>query len=821
MVENLKRALLPVVFVAVVLVLLGLGEWLAQRPVTGRNVPGVWLPAFSPLPGVYDHDVRVTIRPTQARGEIVFTVDGTLPTADVGILYQHPLYLDATAAKVVVIRVVEVVDGVPGPVTSATYVLGVESRLPVVSLIAEPADLWDAERGLFANTWGRGIEWERPVHVDYVTFDGGDGFSLSGGLRIHGAEPASASKQSLRLYFRSEYGAARLSFPLFPDHPHQPDATQSYKRLLLQAGDRAGRWMLFRDQLVVDVATDLGLRATQGRFVHLFVNGESWGLYRLSERIDRFFLVDNLGRRNADVVQDGRPREGSDDDWDALVDWVAVNDLSDPANFDRLAAQVDLDDLTDWAVVQLYFGFPAEVLYAARSSGGWWFFLYEGGGPAFAQTAEASLGTLQSAVDADFAILLRALLKNPAYRERFARRLIVLLNTTLSRTVMQTRALGLVETLRGDIAYEEARWPAPFGWRKGVDAFLVWFAAERPQRVLSQAADVLGLGVLKEVRVATLPAPESGRVYLEGVPLPMSGESWTGHVLSGVPVAFTAVPARDYGFAGWSTADGAVTHAAFIVDAAGDISARFEPLDVGDVPLQPDDVVINEVWINDNGTSYASVGNRSIEGDWIELRVQRDGVDLRGWRLTDNDTITGTLEGSLIFPHVETLASVPRNTVVLILATVTDRNALQFPVDDVNPRDRRLLFYVGNDNLDAATDPGFGLGTGGDNLVLLAPGVSTAFADDIGIDFVAEGNAVTPFTFGVLKDGVAFDTPLRHLSDDDGAIFVGSGRNDAIGAWLVDPPAYRSGDELRVDSPNVVTPGTRNPPQHFLLSGIR
>jgi hypothetical protein len=42
---------------------------------------------------------------------------------------------------------------------------------------------------------------------------------------------------------------------------------------------------------------------------------------------------------------------------------------------------------------------------------------------------------------------------------------------------------------------------------------------------------------------------------------------------------------------------------------------------------------------------------------------------------------------------------------------------------------------------------------------LLAPGQTTDFADDVGIDFVTVGQntAVTPATFGILADGVTLE----------------------------------------------------------------
>ncbi|MGC9394863.1 MAG: CotH kinase family protein [Anaerolineae bacterium] len=820
--EGVRRfsPLIALFFVAAAL--LGVMEWLPGRLTDDLDaVSGARVVTFSPPPGVYRRSIRVALRGTHPQGQIVYTTDGTLPTAEVGLLYDRPLRLDVASPRVVVIRAVEIVDGVPGPARSATYVMGVSSNLPIVSLIAAPADLWDADRGIFANTWGRGDDWERPVVVHYIVPGGSpDGFAMPAGLRINGTDPAGAAKQSLRLYFRSEYDAARLEYQLFAQHPQQPDSEQTYKRLLLQTGDRAGQWTFFRDQLVADVATGMGLHAAQGQFVHLFLNGESWGLYRLSERITRFFLDLNLGHTGADLVQDGRQREGSDDAWDDLVDWVEENDLADPDNFAYVAAQVDLNSLTDWAVLHLYFGFPTSELYAAHPPDGPWFFLYGGGSQDFASRADAALF---HETNADFTILLSALLANPGYRAQFTRRMTTLLNTTLDAQVVQRRAEALAASLRADIKYEEARWPSPFLWEDSVAAYLADFAANRPVQVMQHIAALLPVGAVTPLQIEVSP-PEAGYVYMEGVRLATEGGAWQGDIFSGAPVQFTAVPASGFGFTGWTLVpdDGEPTTATNItltVTAPQQIVAPFLPLvppETGEGP-RPDDVVINEFWINDNGTYYASAGNRPIEGDWIELLVQRDGIDLRGWRLTDNDTKTGTAEGSIIFPHIDALAAVSRNTVILILATESENNARYFPADDVNPRNRKLLFYVGNGTLDVTTDPGFNLGTNDDNLALLAPGPTSDFADDIGIDFAAEGHAVTPYSFGILADGVTFDRPFRKLGSDDGALFTGTGSNDALEDWIVDPPAHLSGDQVRADSPNILTPGARNYRQRFSL----
>ena len=136
-----------------------------------------------------------------------------------------------------------------------------------------------------------------------------------------------------------------------------------------------------------------------------------------------------------------------------------------------------------------------------------------------------------------------------------------------------------------------------------------------------------------------------------------------------------------------------------------------------------------------------------------QLDAGPGGVDLRGWRVTDNDNKTATDEGSLIFPDHPAFASVPRGTFILIIATKTANNDARYPQDDLKVWDRRLVLYAGNGHLDIDSDPWFNLGAR-DNLALLAPGPTESWADDQGIAFLSTSPAVTPASFGVLVDGL-------------------------------------------------------------------
>ncbi len=807
--------------------------------------------AFSPPGGAYKQSQRVEILPSNPRGVSVFTTDGTVPSAAVGTLYERPLRLDSDFPGVTPVRAREFVDGVPGPVWSASYAVGVEHALPILSIIADPADLWGPERGILANYWQRGQEWERPVHVTFIEGDGSASFDVPAGLRIQHNDPpppgygepgVDQPKRSFRLYFRREYGLPRLEYPLFLDH--QQD-TQSYKRLLLEAEDKSGRWTLLGGQLVSQIAAELDGNTPQARFVLLFLNGDPQGIYRLGEHIDRFFLEDSLGIPSADLIQDGRAQEGDEQQWDALLNWIETLDLTTATGLAELHSRIDMSSLTDHAIVQMFFSQPGTNLYAVRprDQDARWFWLSGNGRQSVASGQDAAPPLFWQADNpSDLAQLLRKLLENPEYRAHFLQRTSDLLNTSLAPQMIASHIDELSAELRPDIGFEMDRWPvssasleAQFSeqanpgsealvWEQNVEA-LKQFSRDQPDALRRHMVSEFNL---RGTATLTLGQALEGQGYLAVNGIPISDLPWRGTYFLDSEVEVIAGPEPGYAFGGWENCarlpcpDGnMVTSSPSItltVDGPRSIVARFVPLPDDDSGLRPNDVIVNEYWINDDGTRYSSVGGRAIEGDWFELLVTRPGtMDLRGWRITDNDSKISQSEGSIILPQLPAFAAVPRDTAILIVATESTANETQFPWDDLDPSDGQIVLYVGNGNLDMTTDPGFNIGTGDDNLVLLAPGSSTTFADDIGIDFVAESDAVTPYSFGVLADGVTFSAPFRGLGNDDGALFTGASNNDhGEIAWIADPAPSQTGDDARPSATNILSPGALNYQQHGL-----
>lgn len=754
-------------------------------------------PVFSLPGGCYDRDIRLKISipnfitnrlSWNKKRAIIFTVDGSLPTLTNGSVYARPVLLSVAAPAVTVIRARAVLPGGElGPVASASYFVGVQATLPMMSLIIEPDDLWDPQDGIYvqANSHKRGMMWERPVDVTYVDEDRRSGFHVQAGVRLHGGASRDFGKKSLRLYFRQEYGIDGLEYPLFAD-----GGVQSLERLVLHNGGQDWytfphknymNWTLVRNQLADRLALQLDGYATHSQPALLFINGDPWGIYYVRERIDDRFLTDYYGVESADFldspehVGEQATLMGDRENWDRLLQFVESHDLTDPANYAHVQSQVDMANFVDYTILQIYaanFDWPHHNVqqFRPRVQGGRWHWMVWDSDHAFGagQHSYVDLNLVERVLDYDYpetggrdALLLRRLLENPVFLERFLSRGADLLNTTLASRSVTAHVDALAGELAPDIAYETTRWSSLINWESSVEE-LRDFARRRLDFVRQHLVERFGLAGTAQL---TFNPPTGGSGYVAVNGMLLQDLPWQGVYFQGIPIQITAVPAPGYRFAGWDPPEleqrAAITLTAH---AAQTITPRFEML--GDGAHRPGDVVITAYDMNEEDSIYGG-----WSGDWFELHVTRSGgVDLRGWRLTDNDTKTATDEGSLIFTDDPAFARVPHGTRILVIVdsppVVPPRLGEEDPQgDDLNTWDRRMVLHVGNGTLDTQVDSGFNLGPN-DNLVLLAPGPTQAFEDDRGIAFAGSSDAVTPASFGVLVDGVlAASTAAGSQSD--------------------------------------------------------
>jgi len=251
--------------------------------------------------------------------------------------------------------------------------------IPSISVITDLDHLFHPQTGIYVNAEGHGHEWERECSVELINPDGSAGFEVNAGLRIRGgwSRHPEFSKHAFRLFFRSEYGDAKLDFPLFGEEGvDQFDkidlrTTQNYA---WSNGD--GRNTFLRDVFSRDTQGDMEDPYTRSRYYHLYLNGMYWGLYQTQERPEARFAADYLGGKMADydvikVNTEGwiyqiEATDGNHNKWYELWDMCKTGFVNNSDYFrlegkdgDGISVKggevyIDMDNLIDYMLVIFY-----------------------------------------------------------------------------------------------------------------------------------------------------------------------------------------------------------------------------------------------------------------------------------------------------------------------------------------------------------------------------------------------------------------------------------------------------------------------------------
>lgn len=319
---------------------------------------------FSVQRGFFDRPFVLTLATPTPGATIRFTTNGAVPTPTTGFVYGLPLTLTNS-------RVVRAAAFAPHLVPSAvgthTYLFNIPANrrlLPALSLVTATNHLYGTQGIMESNprnTTQHGPVWERPVSVELIRPEDHGGFQIDAGIRVAGGDyirgrynyrqsTPPEGKYSYRLYFRGEYGPGQLDYPMFPG-----TTVSSFNSLHLRAGMNDHSNPFLKDEFVRALSDDVGITACHGTFVNLFLNGVYKGIYNPAERVDDDFL---------------QRYHGGGGDWDVIgpaavvlrgdaVAWnqlkaAALKDLTVRANYEAIAARMDLENFVDYLLPLLW-----------------------------------------------------------------------------------------------------------------------------------------------------------------------------------------------------------------------------------------------------------------------------------------------------------------------------------------------------------------------------------------------------------------------------------------------------------------------------------
>ena len=617
---------------------------------------------FSAESGFYDDPFALEMTCAVPGVDIYYTTDGSVPTTR-SYYYDGPILLENvedepnwlssftgisnedyvpedSMMKANVIRAAAFRDEkCISSVCNGTFFVGIDrakeyGNVPIVSLIMEEDDLFDYEKGIYTlgvtyddwyaeltgedYSWSdiegnfseRGREWERPVHVEYLSGDGNVGFAQDMGIRIKGGATRIYTHKSLRLIAREEYGAKRVRYPLFTND--RANSSKVYKQFVLRSGGNDCNYAKLRDPLIQNLARHMRLDTQCSFPCVVFINGEYWGLYSLTEEYDAHYIEHTYGIDHENVIMIKRflLTEGQEHEialFEEMFDFILTNDLYTEENYAKVSALLDLGNMADYYALQFYIdnvdGIPqnnnnwqmwrVRTMDSAKEAGDgrWRLMLYDldssadllGGGMSFEN--DCLTPVLFGKEDLSyFAISLQSLYQN----ENFRKELVLALCDVRNIHFSCERFNADMQTLRS--VYEPLM-PDSLN-RFGPEEILEWGAEEYCQKELDDleryfegryeafpqiVQNALGLQAPAEL---TLHVSGDGSVMVNHS-VPDTQDGYTGLYFPDYPITLTAQENGDGRFVRWeyegctlSDPDSPVTEVSFTGDFS--ICAVFE-----------------------------------------------------------------------------------------------------------------------------------------------------------------------------------------------------------------------------------------------------
>ena len=352
---------------------------------------------FSHERGYYDNGFQLTLTPTIPGSEIRYTTNGQKPSASSGSIYTGPITLGPeTGSSTRGTRRVRAIAVHPTaaimPVATHTYLfvdgIGDPNTSGVVGQAAFRSSIKNhpvygpqMSRGLLSlpaisiiKPSGIGSS-EGEMSLELISLDGNEaGFQIDCGVKIVGGASVGSPKNNFRCYFRSQYGASKLRYPLFADHPYTTGASEVFDVIQLRSGShdsfywmalpsnptislRHGDAQYVRNRFTWDVEMLMGHTSMHGRWTHCYLNGVYHGIYQMHERPMHHYMDKYYGGDPEDYHYTNSGRNGSDhgggDSWNGT--WQQVRNA---ASAGGLQSQdwINWRSLADNQLLYYYFG---------------------------------------------------------------------------------------------------------------------------------------------------------------------------------------------------------------------------------------------------------------------------------------------------------------------------------------------------------------------------------------------------------------------------------------------------------------------------------
>lgn len=370
--------------------------------------------------------------------------------------YRAPDYL---VDKCTILRAVAIdAYGNRSAEVQASYFVGISSDLydgcNIVSLISDPENFFGYENGIYvtgkrfedyyekgnlgkswrfweSNYTQRGKIWERDAFINVFNEEGEHILAQNVGVRIHGGVSRGTLPKSLNLYGKDVDGmksALRYDFFNNSYEPYSITLTCGGNQLITQ----------FNDYMMTERVSSLNISTTKFEPYVLFINGEYWGFYWLSEKYDEHYFSFYYDVSAADVVmiKNGEIELGTDQDYRMYHDmrnFITLMDMSKKECYEQACELIDIESFIDYYGTMLYIGrykdWPLSnfALWRTRSDNGpdysdgrWRWILFDCNSPSMTKDLVKDDNLLMLLKSEP---LFRSLWENDEFRQKFMQRL--------------------------------------------------------------------------------------------------------------------------------------------------------------------------------------------------------------------------------------------------------------------------------------------------------------------------------------------------------------------------------------------------------------
>ena len=410
-------------------------------------------PSFSVPGGEYKGTLEVSIEVPEGC-VVYYSTDGSIPTQEYGIRYNGETF---TLNSVTVLRA-RAFDPTgrlePGDTITQTYLMNLYHSFPIVSLVADPDELWNEKTGMltvgenvdksngipFKNTVYR--EYGKIARAGHVEFyrDGEQVLSQDCEFGLQGQYSLDMPQKTFKVKAKAKYGSKYFNAKLFEDR----DFTE-YKSFVLRMSGNDCVWTRINDVwqgVLIDRFNEI--TDTPSTVIHqawspvvVYLNGMYWGHYNLRERVDRYFVAQHEGLSleeadNMDILEaSGKVNYGSAKEYKAMIEHVKKSSPGTNAeDLQYILDRIDVDNYFDYMAFEMFFGNsdPGNIRYYKLNTEGskWRWIIYDLDYGMFRSGFDSPTSYLKESGAGQQKIdntLLRKLLENDEMLDKFLTRL--------------------------------------------------------------------------------------------------------------------------------------------------------------------------------------------------------------------------------------------------------------------------------------------------------------------------------------------------------------------------------------------------------------